>query len=204
MKNIKDMWNEMYRDESALGCGPDDWLVDVLERRKPGRALEFAAGAGANALWLASKGWSVTATDYAERAITHLQGQLEGSSLDVRAKVADALTYDGDTAQYDLVYMCYLHLPESERRRMLENAARHLKKGGRLIYIGIVAPEGLPDGIDPAWFADLPAVEASLPPSLEACARQGARRFVPVSTEEGFEQNAIYLEAEKVWSMAQG
>jgi 2-polyprenyl-3-methyl-5-hydroxy-6-metoxy-1,4-benzoquinol methylase len=39
-------------------------LVEEVAGLAPGRALDLACGEGRNALWLAGKGWQVTAVDF--------------------------------------------------------------------------------------------------------------------------------------------
>jgi hypothetical protein len=43
--------------------GPAPELITVLEGLSPGKALDLAAGSGRHAIWLADRGWEVTAVD---------------------------------------------------------------------------------------------------------------------------------------------
>jgi tellurite methyltransferase len=66
-----DDWDARYRDREN-GCirvPPAAILCEALPLVPPGRALDVAAGAGANAVFLAEKGWQVTAIDFSSAAL---------------------------------------------------------------------------------------------------------------------------------------
>src|SRR4051812_50095966 len=48
---------------------PNRSVVAELADVRPGRALDLAAGEGRNAIWLAVRGWRVTAVDFSAVAI---------------------------------------------------------------------------------------------------------------------------------------
>jgi tellurite methyltransferase len=57
-------WDEKYRGHIAGPGRPSAFLVAVDEMLpRVGRALDLAGGAGANAVWLAGRGWDVTVAD---------------------------------------------------------------------------------------------------------------------------------------------
>ncbi|MFE1785435.1 class I SAM-dependent methyltransferase [Streptomyces sp. NPDC059506] len=63
-------WDERYASrELVWGAEPNRWLVREVEDLAPGRALDLAAGEGRNALWLADRGWRVTAVDFSRTAL---------------------------------------------------------------------------------------------------------------------------------------
>jgi SAM-dependent methyltransferase len=54
------------QDSSACRVkGPAPELIAVLEGLTPGAALDLAGGSGRHAIWLAERGWNVTAVDIA-------------------------------------------------------------------------------------------------------------------------------------------
>ena len=66
-------WNERYAGTDRLFTDkPDETLVELAADLPPGRALDVGAGEGRNSLWLARKGWSVTAIDVSAVALTRL------------------------------------------------------------------------------------------------------------------------------------
>jgi SAM-dependent methyltransferase len=63
-------WNERYRRGGYRASeAPDPLVVTAAELLAPGRAIDLACGAGRHALWLAARGWRVTAIDGAEAAL---------------------------------------------------------------------------------------------------------------------------------------
>lgn len=61
------VWDERFRARDHADAAPDPFLAQLEEYWQPlpahGRALDVACGAGRNAVWLAGKGWEVTACD---------------------------------------------------------------------------------------------------------------------------------------------
>ena len=65
-----DDWDARYRDKDLVwGIEPNRWVEQELAAATPGRALDLACGEGRNALWLASRGWDVTAVDFSPVAL---------------------------------------------------------------------------------------------------------------------------------------
>lgn len=58
-------WNQRYEDsELVWSAGVNVWVEQLTGDLPAGRALDVAAGEGRNALWLAGRGWQVTAVDF--------------------------------------------------------------------------------------------------------------------------------------------
>lgn len=105
----------------------------------PGRALDLAAGEGRNAIWLASRGWRVTAVDFsavATRRIRELADDRLGPETGrVCAVTADLMAWTPDPASADLVVLAYLQLVAGERRPAHRAAAAALAPGGTLLLV---------------------------------------------------------------------
>ena len=66
----QDAWEERYRARPALWSGrPNPQLVAEAAALAPGRALDVGSGEGADAIWLAERGWRVTGTDISTVAL---------------------------------------------------------------------------------------------------------------------------------------
>ncbi|ADJ45000.1 methyltransferase [Amycolatopsis mediterranei S699] len=119
-------------------------LVEVVSPLAPGRALDLGSGAGGDALWLARRGWHVTAADISAVALAHLGRRARDLGLADRITGArHDLAATFPAGPFDLVSAHYLHtsfpLP---RDRVLRQAAEALSPGGRLLVVehGSVAP----------------------------------------------------------------
>ena len=64
-------WDVRYREcDGAMWSGrPNGRLVAEVAAVTPGRALDLGCGEGADAIWLAQRGWTVTAIDISEVAV---------------------------------------------------------------------------------------------------------------------------------------
>ena len=63
-------WDERYAgSELVWSAEPNRFVAEVCAELSPGRALDLAAGEGRNAIWLASRGWTVTAADFSQAGL---------------------------------------------------------------------------------------------------------------------------------------
>ncbi|MDW8338931.1 MAG: class I SAM-dependent methyltransferase [Thermoleophilia bacterium] len=130
-------WNRRYAAKELLwSAGPSRFLVAEVEGLAPGRALDLACGEGRNAVWLASRGWRVTAVDFAEVAIARAARRAEREGLEVDLVCADLLEYEPEERAFDLVLVFYLQLPAAERRLVLQRAAGAVAPGGTFLLVG--------------------------------------------------------------------
>ncbi|MFD9128058.1 class I SAM-dependent methyltransferase [Kitasatospora sp. NPDC059571] len=134
-------WDARYRAaEPVWGLEPNRWVVRECAGLPPGRALDLAAGEGRNAIWLAERGWQVTAVDFSavalERGRTLAAARPPGTADRLTWVTADVLTHTPDPAGYDLVLVAYLQVPAADRRAALRAAAGALAPGGTLLVVG--------------------------------------------------------------------
>nr|WP_275585913.1 class I SAM-dependent methyltransferase [Geodermatophilus sabuli] len=106
-------------------------MVGVLP---PGTAVDLAAGEGRHALWLAGRGWRVTAVDFSATGLA--RGRERPGAERVTWVTADVLTWAAPPDSLDLVLVAYLHLPEEEAVSLLRRAVGWLRLGGRLLVLG--------------------------------------------------------------------
>jgi len=133
-------WNERY--QTLLGTQLRDECVTPLLAQavnngaagnlRPGRALDLACGAGSNALWLASRGWQVTAVDGSSVAIDILRQRADQRELTIDTRVADLEKhqYVIQPDSWDLIAMCYYL-----QRDLFEPAKRGVVPGGHVLAI---------------------------------------------------------------------
>jgi SAM-dependent methyltransferase len=102
----------------------------------PGRALDLGCGEGRNAVWLAQHGWQVTAVDFSDVAIERAAGLAVARGVEIDLLLADLNQYRPEPGAYDLVLVLYLHLPPTERAKVLAGAVEALAPGGTILVVG--------------------------------------------------------------------
>ena len=70
----------------------------------PGRALEIGCGTGTNAVWLAERGFTVTAVDFAETAISAARERAAGAGVSVEWAALDFLNDEIPGGPFDFVF----------------------------------------------------------------------------------------------------
>jgi SAM-dependent methyltransferase len=163
----REEWDSRYAESDLLWTAtPNRFLVAEAEGLSPGRVLDLACGEGRNALWLAGRGWRVTAVDFSEVAIAKARERAAGEGLEISFVCADLLDYEPEPEAFDLVLVFYLHLPAHERRPVLERAVSALAPGGTFLLVGHDLrnlDEGFGGPSDPAVLYTPDEIAAELP-----------------------------------------
>lgn len=97
-------WEMGYSEKkvSTMG-GPSVEVYEILPLLPPGGSvLDLGCGEGRNAIYLAQRGFNVTAVDHSEFAIEKVKHVAESLDLDVKTEVADLNDFKCGE-QYDLV-----------------------------------------------------------------------------------------------------
>ena len=134
----REKWNRRYADadERHATPVPNRFLVAEVTDLAPGRALDLACGAGRNTVWLAERGWQVTAVDYSPTGLALARELAAARGVKVEWIEADVVDWTPPPRAFDLVCVLYLQLPAAERRAVLAHAADALAPGGTLLIIG--------------------------------------------------------------------
>ena len=128
-------WNRRYAAKELLwSAAPNRRFAADVESLAPGTALDLGCGEGRNAVWLAERGWRVTAVDFSEVALAKAERLAARSAVDVDWVVADLLEYQPRERAFDLVLLLYLQLPAAERGLVHARAADAVAPGG-LVYV---------------------------------------------------------------------
>ncbi|HSL16795.1 MAG TPA: class I SAM-dependent methyltransferase [Methylomirabilota bacterium] len=130
-------WNRRYREKGLVwSAEPNRFLVEEVADLAPGRALDLGAGEGRNAIWLAERGWRVTAVDFSEVALEKARRIAAEREVGIETVRADLTGYRPEPAAFDLVLLLYLHLPPPEMAGVVDGAARAVASGGTFLLIG--------------------------------------------------------------------
>ena len=130
-------WNDRYTAADLVwSAEPNQFFADAVRDLTPGRALDLGTGEGRNALWLAERGWDVTAVDFSDVAIEKARHIAGRRNVHVTWVVADLLDYNLQQRAFDLVALVYIHLPAKELRKVVAAAVAALAPGGTLFVVG--------------------------------------------------------------------
>lgn len=133
----REAWNQRYRQKDCVwSAEPNRFLVPEVEGLAPGRALDLAAGEGRHAVWLAMRGWEVTAVDWSEAGLGRGRRLAEHQAVTVDWVLADLREWEAPSRAFDLVIILYLQPPADVRGGVWRKAAAAVEPGGRLIVIG--------------------------------------------------------------------
>ena len=159
-------WSSHYAENAEPWTTPDAVLVDETEGLAPGKALDLGCGEGADCIWLAEKGWAVTGVDYARAALATMEQMALEKGVMVGAVAADIFEWEPDD-EYDLVFICFIHVRPEERKKLLALASSALAPGGTLLYIGISRSGDAPEADIPGELLAVPSDVAADLPDLE-------------------------------------
>lgn len=137
-------WDEHWRataDDGPPVEGPHPVLVDEVGGLAPGTALEAGSGEGAESLWLAARGWDVTAVDASPAVLARAAARDPGGR--VAWVEADLTTWEPDHL-FDLVTTHYVH-PASAPTAFYARLSGWVAPGGTLL---VVAHRGGHDAVD--------------------------------------------------------
>jgi SAM-dependent methyltransferase len=132
-------WDQIWTGDRASAMAtsePNPYLAAEVSTLAPGTALDAGCGAGAEAIWLASRGWQVTGADIAAAALAHAAERADASGLAERVTwvQADLSTWEPDT-RFDLVTTHYAH-PAMAQLEFYDRIASWVAPGGTLLIVG--------------------------------------------------------------------
>ncbi len=132
----RNQWDERYRGvELVWTATPNQFVVAEVEGIVPGTAVDLACGEGRNSVWLAERGWRVTGVDFSVEGLAKGAHLAESRGVEVAWEAASVDEWVAPDGGVDLVVMCYLQLPRSERIAALAKAAAAVAPGGTLVVV---------------------------------------------------------------------
>jgi SAM-dependent methyltransferase len=136
-----EFWDERYGTADRIWSGnPNLRLVEHVADLAPGEALDVGCGEGADAVWLASRGWQVTGVDVSTVALGRAEAHAAAAGPQIAGRTTwqqiDILTWDPAPAQFDLVSVQFIHLPRPELASLLQRLGAAVRVGGTLLVVG--------------------------------------------------------------------
>jgi SAM-dependent methyltransferase len=167
----QDFWERHWRQDRSGGPGsmsanpPSPYLARETSDLTPGTALDAGCGSGAEASWLAARGWRVTGADISPEALARAAGRAAASGAGERVEWTRAdLSRWRPAAPFDLVMTHYAH-PAIPQLDFYDRIAGWVAPGGTLLIVGhLHTPGATSPGHQPAEpSATAVAITARLP-----------------------------------------
>jgi SAM-dependent methyltransferase len=163
-------WDEMYAGADRVWSGnPNGALIAEASDLIPGTAIDLGCGEGADAVWLAQRGWDVTAVDVSSVALERAAGHIAASGVAVTLLHGGLLDLDLQSASFDLVSVQYPALLH-EQGRSLAAILALVGPVGTLLFVhhaNIDTEQLKGRGLDPADYLLPPDVYAALDKSWD-------------------------------------
>ena len=71
----QEAWDQRYSGPDLVrGAGPNRFVTEEVTALAAGRAIDLGTGEGRNAIWLAERGWQVTAVDFSAAGLAGQAG----------------------------------------------------------------------------------------------------------------------------------
>lgn len=127
-----DAWDQRYGDDQMWSGHPNEQLVVEASDLTPSTALDVGCGEGADAIWLAQRGWHVTGIDVSAKALGRAARAAEMASVQVAWRPIGLGDVDGST--YDLVISFYPALLRADGS-IIETLLDAVAPGGTLLVV---------------------------------------------------------------------
>ncbi|MFC9840120.1 class I SAM-dependent methyltransferase [Rhodococcus sp. NPDC127530] len=131
-----DEWDARYNERDLVWSGePNGALVDEMTGARPGRALDVGCGEGADALWLAHRGWAVTGLDVSRIALDRARAHTDGKDVDITWVLSGLLDAEVPAGGFDLVSAQYPALRSTADRAAERALISAVAPGGTLLVV---------------------------------------------------------------------
>lgn len=151
-------WDERYASGKYSAGEPDKILVFLTENLPPGKALDLACGTGRHAIFLAARGWQVTAVDNSRVGLDIARKSAAEKNLAIDFQFADLEKGEFEISPntYDLI--CNFYYLQTN---LFPKMKTGLKAGGIIVAAIHIYGKGeekgrfsLPEGALPEFFGD--------------------------------------------------
>jgi 2-polyprenyl-3-methyl-5-hydroxy-6-metoxy-1,4-benzoquinol methylase len=125
-------WNDRYLAKSNNQNEPELFLVKHLDYFKPGSVLDIASGDGRNSIFLAQKGFSVTALDFSSVALNLINKISHEKNLNIKTIELDLRCNKGLSKIKNFENIIVIHFKLNEE--LLDQIPGLLNPGGLFLY----------------------------------------------------------------------
>lgn len=127
-------WDERFGgDEYAYGKAPNEFLASVADRIPMGRVLCLAEGEGRNGVFLAERGYAVTAVDSSSVGLAKARRLAAERGVAIETVHADLEDFAIEPAAWRGIVSIWAHLPRPVRAQVHAGVVHGLVPGGVFI-----------------------------------------------------------------------
>jgi tellurite methyltransferase len=130
LRLMMESWDERYAAGKYSAAEPHRLLISLVEKLKPGTALDLACGTGRHAIFLAANDWRVTAVDNSRVGIEIAKERAAETGVEIDFRVADLEKgeFKLEENAYDLICDFYYL-----QRELFAEMKKALKTGGIIV-----------------------------------------------------------------------
>jgi len=164
----QETWDARYADSDRVWSGnPNPQLVARVADLPPGRALDIGCGEGADAVWLAARGWQVTAVDVSPVALQRAAAHADEAGVEgIEWLHHDLMSGEPLPGGFDLVSAQFMHVPRGIFEEFHRRLGAAVGAGGSLLVVGH-HPDDLATGVRRPHGHDLLSTPAQMVAALD-------------------------------------
>jgi len=118
---------------------PRKGLVELVDSGTvgPGKTLDLCCGAGTNPVYLAKKGFEVTALDISDKAVLYARSKAHESRVSINFVVGNFLNLPFKNAEFDFAFDfgCFHHVVVEDRTTFIRGVYRVLNPKGMYFLV---------------------------------------------------------------------
>ncbi len=127
----KEVWNNKFSKHDFLyGTKPNMFIATQSKSFQRGsNVLCIGEGEGRNAIFLAKRGFEVSAVDASDVGLSKLEKRAKEENLDIKTYCEDLNDFELNK-KFDVIVASYFHIPTNEREKIFSKIESMLKDGG--------------------------------------------------------------------------
>jgi len=131
---IREIWNSRYNTGTYIyGTRPNDFLRRSVKMIPPGEILCLGEGEGRNAVYLARKGYPVTAVDISDIGLAKVKRLAQESNVKIETVWSDLFDYQITPGKWSGIISIFCHVPADLRIDLHRRVTKGLAPGGIFI-----------------------------------------------------------------------